>query len=235
MKRSKPFQFQKFTVEQTLAAFKVTGDSVYLGAWANVKNATRILDIGTGTSLLALMLAQRNSNAKIIAIEPDSLSYKDAVFNVENSNWANRIQVIQSDFESYSDTELFDHIISNPPYFTDQLPSSDERKNAARHTNKDFLKLLFKKSFELSTENARLSIIIPESTYLNLVYNPWHLHRISRLNTGGKNTRYLIALEFQKNACEFISKEELYIRINNEYSKEYLKQTKEFYLFAKEN
>ncbi len=232
MKRSKPFQFKKFTIEQALAAFKVTGDSVYLGAWANLSSANFILDIGTGTSILALMAAQRNKNAKIFAIEPDQGSFNDAITNTQNSEWKDRIQVIQSTFQDYNPDFQFDHIISNPPYFTKQLNSPDARKNAARHTDDDFLNLLFEKSHQISTPQAKLSIIIPESTYQLLDIKKWHLYRISRLNTGGKNTRYLVALEFQKEECKHLEKEELFIRKGNEYSKEYLEQTKDFYLFA---
>lgn len=232
MKRSKPFQFKKFTIEQTLAAFKVTGDSVYLGAWANLSTANFILDIGTGTSILALMAAQRNNNAEIYAIEPDLGSYQDAITNTQNCEWKNRIHVIHSSFQDYNPNFLFDHIISNPPYFTNQLNSPDIRKNAARHTDENFLNLLFEKSYHISTPNAKLSIIIPEKTYEHLDTKKWHLHRISRLNTGGKNTRFLVALEFQKEECKHLEKEELFIRKDNEYSKEYLEQTKDFYLFV---
>lgn len=232
MKRSKPFQFKKFTVEQSLAAFKVTGDSVYLGAWANLISAKNILDIGTGTSILALMAAQRNPNAQIYAIEPDLGSFQDAIANTQNSEWKERIHVIHSNFQDYNPELLFDHIISNPPYFTQQLNSPDPRKNAARHAEEDFLDILFQKSYQISTPQAKLSIIIPESTYEQLHIKNWHLHRISRLNTGGKNTRFLVALEFQKSECNHIEKEELFIRKNNEYSKEYLNQTKDFYLFV---
>lgn len=233
MKRSKPFQFKEFTVEQTLAAFKVTGDSVFLGAWADIEGARHIIDVGTGTALLALMAAQRNKKAHITAIEPDEASYSDAVNNIKNSAWANRIEVLPCRWEDFEPKEKADHIISNPPYFIKQKESADSRKSSARHAELHFMPLLFDKSYAISTHNAKLSIILPEKTYKELKgYGNWFLHRMTRLNTGGKNVRFLLALEFQKSVPEALKSEHLTIRNHTGYTKEYLEQTKDFYLFS---
>ena len=95
--------------------------------------------------------------------------------------------------------------------------------------------LLFDKSYAISTPHAKLSIILPEKTYKELKgYGNWFLHRMTRLNTGGKNVRFLLALEFQKSVPEALKSEHLTIRNHTGYTKEYLEQTKDFYLFSEE-
>jgi tRNA1Val (adenine37-N6)-methyltransferase len=132
---NKYFIFKQFTVKQDLSSFRVTTDSVLLGAWARIENAGTILDIGTGTGLLALMAAQRSA-ARIVAIEPDRESYIQAVLNFAASPWKERITVLNTsvqDFESETGNG-FEAIITNPPYFVDSLLNSDTKKARARHT-----------------------------------------------------------------------------------------------------
>ena len=128
------FTFKQFTINQERASFKVGTDGVLLGAVADIKYAKRILDIGAGTGLIALMLAQR-CNAEIIAIEPDAESFIQACENVKLSKWSDRISVQNSTLQDFGAAGNFDLIVSNPPYFIDSLKNPDPRKSATRHND----------------------------------------------------------------------------------------------------
>ena len=119
------FQFKQFKVEQGKTAMKVGTDGVLLGAWASVGDAKNILDVGTGTGLIALMLAQRNQNAEISAIDIDRNAVEQAAENAEQSPWSGRISIFESDYNHFrvGVSCLFDLIVSNPPYFEQSLKS----------------------------------------------------------------------------------------------------------------
>lgn len=131
------FQFKQFTVHQEHVAMKVTTDACLFGAVVDTADAETILDIGTGTGLLALMLAQR-SQANIHAVEMAEAAFLKAKENIDNTGWRNRITVHHADIRTFPETgtlEKFDLIISNPPFFTNHLRSKNEKKNVARHTD----------------------------------------------------------------------------------------------------
>ena len=126
------FRFKQFTIHQDRCAFKVGTDGVILGSYADVAGTKSILDIGTGSGVIALMLAQR-STASITAIEPDGDSFEQAVENVKKSKWSKRIDVKNTGLQDFNPGMKFDMIVTNPPYFTDSLKNPDERKASARH------------------------------------------------------------------------------------------------------
>ncbi len=141
---------------------KVGTDGVLLGAWAEVKNASKILDIGTGSGLIALMLAQR-SNANIMAVDIDKDACIQAKINVENSIWNNRIEITQSDlieFCNFSD-QKFDLIVSNPPYFKNSLQTPEMARTIARHATTDFHNDIIISSIKMLTGNGKLCLILP--------------------------------------------------------------------------
>ena len=155
------FSFKQFTIYQDKCAFKVGTDGVLLGAYTDINGARRILDIGTGTGLIALMLAQR-CEAEIIALEPDIDSFEQACSNVERSKWNNRIKMVKSDLQDYRPTETrFDLIVTNPPYFTDSLKNPDERKAAVRHNEILPVKDLLEGVERLLSDNGRFQVILP--------------------------------------------------------------------------
>jgi tRNA1Val (adenine37-N6)-methyltransferase len=129
------FQFQQFRIHQADCAQKVSTDACILGAVADLANATRILDLGTGTGLLALMAAQRAPTAAIEAIEIDPAAAAQAAANVAASPWASRLQVHLLSLAAYAATQpgLFSHIICNPPFFRRSLASPDAARATARH------------------------------------------------------------------------------------------------------
>ncbi len=128
------FQFKQFRIEQGQTAMKVTTEACLFGSLIETDNAKTILDIGTGTGLLALMLAQR-SNAQIDAIELEVGAFEQAAANFSNSNWANRLNAINADAREFKGEALYDLIISNPPFFSDHQQGKEAAKNQAIHTN----------------------------------------------------------------------------------------------------
>jgi tRNA1Val (adenine37-N6)-methyltransferase len=162
MCRNNWFQFKQFRIEQQKAAMKVGTDGVLLGAWTPVKSAARILDIGTGTGLIALMLAQRSS-AAIDALEIDAQACEEAKINFEQSPWRNRLSVFHSDFLMFATQPVapYDLIVSNPPFFVDSLKTNNAALTIARHNDTLSFDHLIAGARKLLSESGRLCVIIP--------------------------------------------------------------------------
>ncbi|TAL80293.1 MAG: methyltransferase domain-containing protein [Bacteroidetes bacterium] len=155
------FTFKQFTINQDKSAFKVGTDGVLLGACADIAGVKSILDIGSGTGLIAIMLAQR-CDALITAIEPDKNSFIQAKGNVNLCKWRNRIRVIRSDLQNFSPgNEKFDLIVTNPPYFCNSLKNPDPRKSSARHNDSLTSDEILKGISRLMEDDGRLQIILP--------------------------------------------------------------------------
>lgn len=155
------FSFKRFTIKQDRSAFKVGTDGVLLGASAVVAGSKRILEIGTGTGLIALMLAQR-CPAEIVAIEPDHNSCLQACENVANSNWSDRIKVINCRLQEYfPETADFDLIVTNPPFFIDSLKNRDQAKSMARHNSILSHSDILSGAARLLNEDGFLQLILP--------------------------------------------------------------------------
>jgi tRNA1Val (adenine37-N6)-methyltransferase len=134
---SKSFVFKQFELEQGKAAFKLGTDSVLLGSWLPERTYKRILDLGAGTGILGLMMAQRFSEAHVWGIEIDQLSSKDCANNFSQSPWRDRLNMVNEDIVNWSNAnprEKFDLLITNPPYFRNSLLNPDHRKSIARHS-----------------------------------------------------------------------------------------------------
>ena len=135
---SKPFHFKQFTVHQDKAAMKVGTDAVLLGAWCSLENnPDTILDIGAGTGVIALMLAQRSDAMTIDAVEIEERAYEQCVENFEQSDWGDRLFCYHSSFQYFvtemeDEEEKYDLIISNPPFYKDNFQTSDKARNQAR-------------------------------------------------------------------------------------------------------
>jgi tRNA1Val (adenine37-N6)-methyltransferase len=133
MSKNSFFRFKQFTVHQGKSAMKVCTDACVLGAWADVAGGGTILDIGTGTGLLSLMMAQRSRSVEIDAVELDENAFQQALENVSESPFSTRIQVINVDIKHYHPEKKYDYIITNPPFFQSDLRSPNEGKNKAHH------------------------------------------------------------------------------------------------------
>ena len=228
------FQFKEFTVLQDKCAMKVGTDGVLLGAWTPMNNAKCILDVGTGTGLIALQLAQRNRQARIIALEIDSAAVTQATENVFRSPWADRIKVICHDFQTYNPEHRFDLIVSNPPYFVDALKCPDKQRSMARHASGLNYVSLFRKSAHLLAEEGMISVIIPSEVEKMVMDAAWDsrlfpLRRMQVFTKPGKPCRrILLAFCHQEKECV---EESLCIETgHNEYTADYIALTKDFYL-----
>ena len=163
------FHFKQFSICQDKTAMKAGTDGVLLGAWCEVNGASRVLDIGTGTGLIALMAAQRTDVAQIIAIEIDKDAYNQAVRNVNESPFKDRITVINEDFRNYNNHHKFSHIISNPPFFTEATGSSDHKRQLARQALSLPFDILIKGVAAMLDDFGKFSVIIPWGVTLDFV------------------------------------------------------------------
>lgn len=153
------FQFKQFTVNQALCGMKVGTDGTLLGSWA--RGGTRVLDIGTGTGLIALMMAQRFAEAQVLAIDIDDGAVAQAVTNVVASQFVSRIDIRKADVRTLRTDSLFDSIVSNPPFFCDALESPDDQRTVARHTRTLSYEELMLSARALLADDGELSVIVP--------------------------------------------------------------------------
>jgi len=159
-----PFQFKQFSVDQTGCAMKINTDGVLLGVTTNADNPTTILDIGTGTGVIALMLAQRFIEAKIDAVEIDADASRTAERNFKASSFADRLDVYPFSFETYFDQfpeNKYDLIVSNPPFYISSLKSPGAKKTLAKHTDVDFFEKLIKCIANHLSANGFCWLILP--------------------------------------------------------------------------
>jgi tRNA1Val (adenine37-N6)-methyltransferase len=236
MGRNNYFQFKQFKIIQKKSAMKVGTDGVLLGAWVNVHSAKKILDVGTGTGVIALMMAQR-STAEITAIEIEKKSFDEACFNFRKSPWVNRIHSIHQSFQAFSleTNEKLDLIISNPPFFENASKATELNRSNARHTDLLPYYELIRGNKNLLADSGRLALILPveqSERFISLAEtNSLYVSRLTKVRPkpGKPFHRYL--LEFSKVQAEVVS-DELTIELENHdnFTIEYKNLTKDFYL-----
>lgn len=215
---------------------KVGTDGVLLGAWANCEESKNVLDIGTGTGLIALMIAQRSS-AKIDAIEIDNEASGQALENIEKSPWAERINVLNRSFQDFSEsiTQKYDLIVTNPPYFQNSLFAPDQKRTDARHNSNLQLEELLVGSKKLLNQDGFLSIILPylEGNMFILKASEMDLYCVRQTKVLAKPNKEpkRLLLEFMKVKKPLVE-QEMIIELNkrHEYSEAYKNLTKDFYL-----
>lgn len=217
---------------------KVGTDGVLLGAWANINNSPKALDIGTGTGLIALMMAQRNPNTEIVAIDIDEDACQQAYDNFKQSPWGDRLSVQHMSLKQFatSSKQQFDLIISNPPFFKNSLKPKNQSRSAARHNESLPYTELIDCSSQLSTKNGRLSLIIPHDMEQlvierNMNYN-YNLIRGTHVKGNYNKAVVRSLLEFGKNHDEAYLFDTLIIEEGKRhaYSQKYKNLTKDFYL-----
>ncbi len=152
------FEFKQFSICHDHCAMKVGTDGVLLGAWAN--GGCRILDVGTGSGLIAMFMAQRFSKAEVVAIDIDKKACVQARENIATSAFKERISVVETALQDFSDKE-FDSIVCNPPFFNDSLVNADYRKTIARHAVTLPFGELFSNVARLLSEEGEFSVVIP--------------------------------------------------------------------------
>ena len=229
------FSLKQFTIWQDKCAMKVGTDGVLLGAWVSIEEgARRILDVGTGTGLIALQLAQRCPEARITAIEIDREAALQAKENVLRSPWPDRVAVECCDFTDFTSTKKFDLIVSNPPYFVDALRCPDAQRNLARHSDGLNYEVLFGHSAPLLNKDGQISVIIPYEAEKLVVDAAWKngfspIRHTDVYTKPGKPCRRQL-LSFAMGTPKF-GRDSLYIKDENgHYTPEYVALTKEFYI-----
>lgn len=231
------FQFKPFTIHQQKSAFKVGTDSVILGAWAQLEGANHILDIGTGTGLLALMMASRFQNAIITAIEIDPDSALEAEQNAANSPFGSRIKIIHDDIKTWAFEQAvgnFDGIISNPPYFDDDLKNPDQRKASTRYTTTLNLKELAMGVSHLLNKEGQFYTILPAVQFeaFTRLAEEASLQLVKKLSVKNKPSGAVIRIAgcISKTKME-CSQSTLCIRDERDnFSEDYIHLTKDFYI-----
>ena len=213
---------------------KVGTDGVALGAWVPVDGIRRILDIGTGTGLIALMLAQRSSpDCQIVAVELDHDAAGQAAENVANSRWSQRIQVVESAVQTLQ-AEPFELIVSNPPYFHHGQPFASPSRQQARHTSSLCHQDLLKHSMRLLAPNGKIAFILPVNEAHLMVeraeLNGLHVEQLQRLipRPAMVPNRFLLLLSRDK--CCYLESDIVVCAENGAYSEAYVEMAREFYL-----
>lgn len=228
------FQFKKFRIEQSEAAMKVCTDSCLLGAYASHPSPNNILDIGTGTGLLALMLAQKYPKAKITALEPHLPSYEQALLNFKNSPWEKNLKLHPQRLQEFilSCDQQFDLIVCNPPFYPAQRKNPD--LNKAAHSFDLPMSELIKAVLKLSNAQGKSYLLYPPDTGV-------HLQKMAK--KAGLSIKESLCLKNKEMVTCFrlitvLSKEpsptsenEIVIRINGNYSPEFINLMKGYYLF----
>ena len=228
------FQFKRFTLKQNSSAMKFGTDSRLLGSLIDVKGKVFSLDVGTGTGVLSLMLAQRNEAMMIDAIEIESDAFVEAKENVSLSLFSSQISLILGDFYKFESLHVYDLIFSNPPFFYNSLKNKDDNKSIARHTLRSSIVDFVEKVNLLLSNFGHVWVIIP---YLSLVEwgkviaaNGFFIHKmISVYSKPGIKVRIIVC--FSKVPTPFL--EEVDILIRDEfgfYTQEYVELTKEYHL-----
>ncbi|MDR1543475.1 MAG: methyltransferase [Prevotellaceae bacterium] len=231
---SKDFHFKKFSICQAQSAMKVGTDGVLLGAWCSIGEAKTALDIGCGTGVIALMLAQRNPNLRVDAVEIDENSAKEAVFNVKNSPFKDRIAVFCENIVSTTLNNQYDLIVSNPPFFENSLKPPCKQRAAARHTDSLSFEQLVKISSENLTENGVFSVVLPALQTENFIEicKEFSLNLFRRTDVFTTPTSKLrrCLLEFSKQDIPLFYNHLTIEYSSNNFTSEYKNLMQEFYL-----
>ena len=226
------FQFKQFRVEQDKCAMKVTTEGCILGAWVNVRDTGRVLDIGGGTGLLSLMLAQK-SQAKIDTVEIDTKAFQQSQSNFQQSPWANRLSIHHGRIQDFKPNRKYDYIISNPPFFSNHLKAKSGQFNVAAHSEALSQDDLVEVTCRLLDQDGNATFIFPsyeadQFLKLALKNNLYLKSELVILNRAGDSPfRKIKTFGFQKVKN---SSTHLIIREGNDYSRDFVSLLKDYYL-----
>ena len=232
------FNFKMFAIQQDRCAMKVGTDSVLLGAWCPIENNPfSVLDIGAGTGILSLMIAQRSNAEQIDALEIDEDAYEQCVENFENSPWRDRLFCFHAGLDEFVEEpeDEYDLILSNPPFYAENYKTENEQRDLARFQDAMPFEDLIEAADLLLSENGIFAVIIPhkeEERFIDLCAQvelfPVKITRVK----GSHNTPIVRSLlAFKRFELPVLSADELVIEINrHEYTNEYIALTKDFYL-----
>ena len=230
------FQFKQFTIHQQHCAMKVGTDGTLLGSWASAPaGACRILDVGTGTGLIALMMAQRFPEARVTGIDIDTDAVGQASENALESPFKERIMIREGDVTRMEDADGFDAIVCNPPFFDRSLTCPDQQRTEARHTVSLTYRQLMESAFRLLKDDGRLSVIIPSDCRSRLESEAhlvgFFISRICSIQTTPKKIPKRYMIEFRKQPVKEIDTECGIIELSPQVRSPWYQQlTNEFYI-----
>ena len=232
------FTFKQFAIEQDRCAMKIGTDGVLLGAWAPIHNHPfSVLDIGTGTGIIALMLAQRSTAQQIDALEIDEAAYEQATDNFENSPWNDRLFCFHAGLDEFIEEpeEEYDLIVSNPPFYSEDYKTENESRDLARFQDAMPFEQLLEAADLLLSEHGIFAVIIPfkeEENFIALA-NEFELYPLKITRVKGTPTTEIkrSLLAFSRNETTDLPIDELVIETaRHVYTQEYIGLTKDFYL-----
>lgn len=231
------FQFKQFTIQQDRCAMKVCTDACILGAWfaAKVPDYSSILDIGSGTGLLMMMLAQKSSS-EIHGIETDLSSYKQLKENISQNKWKERLKVFPGDARTYAFPLKYDFIISNPPFFERDLPSLTEEEQIAKHSKMLTLDDLIPTIHQNLEPHGAFGVLLPYHRYL-------YFEKIAEMNgyypieklfirQSPSHDRFRVIMHYSSNKEKFVPDFELIIQHEDGgYTEEFVELMRDYYLY----
>ncbi len=230
------FQFKQFTVWQNHAAMRVGTDGVLLGVWASLGKSKLALDIGTGTGIIALIIAQR-SEARIDALDLEHGAILDAQINFSQSPWSDRLNAHEISIQDFAKktTIKYDSIVCNPPFFNNALKAKAENRSIARHTHALSFNDLVKSVSQLLTENGHFSVILPaenEQIFRNIAANfNLFAKQITRVKPKPSKPPVRVLIEFQFDSKNYTENElTIETEVHHEYTAEFRTLVKDFYL-----
>lgn len=238
MKKAKPFRFKRFEIRQEHATMKVGTDGVLLGAWANVANRSKALDIGTGTGLIAMMIAQRNPKLDVLAIEPDIASSEEALVNFSNSPFTARLQLLNGYVQEIQrlKPKTFDLIVSNPPFFLSGSKSDNIKRHNARHAETLSFEDLLVAVQVLLNEKGLFSLILPpleaEVFKKKALLFDLHLNRCTLVCPKESKGVERVLMEFSSDQTESIEQSKLVVNEEigrNNWTTDYRLLTQDFH------
>ena len=232
-----PFRFKQFEIQHDRSSMKVGTDAVLLGAWTEVGAGTSILDIGSGSGIVALMMAQRTSN-QIVGVDIDEDSVEESRLNAENSAWKNRIQFHCTSIQQFCEEKnknAFDLIVSNPPFFVNSLKSPLDSRNRSRHTDTlSYRDLVAAVSYCLS-ENGSFAVILPSiySEQLENLCKQNHLFCYRKLRIRPKEGKAVnrVLLQFKRKKDSLCEKDLNLRNADGSYTEAYKEIVRDFYLY----
>ena len=232
------FKFKQFTLNQDRCAMKIGTDAVLLGAWCPIDNTPKsILDIGAGTGVLALMLAQRTNADQIDALEIDEAAYEQCVENFEGSPWADKLFCYHAGLDEFVDEpeDEYDLIISNPPFYSEDFKTENEQRDLARFQDAMPFEDLIEAADLLLSENGTFAVVIPykeEERFIDLCAE-YELYPVKATRVKGSHKTPIIRslLAFKRFELSVLTADELVVEINrHEYTDDYINLTQDFYL-----
>ncbi|MCF7483279.1 tRNA1(Val) (adenine(37)-N6)-methyltransferase [Vibrio sp. J1-1] len=231
--KTKSFKFKQFFIEGGESGMPVSTDGVMLGAWIESPEDAAILDIGTGTGLLALMCAQRFSQAQVTAVDIEVTAIEAARKNFAHSAWQERLSVIHADVLTFTPPQSFQRIICNPPYFNSGEQSKQSQRATARHTDSLRHDALLHRCYQLLEDNGKASFVLPITEgeqFIELALQQgWYLSRLCRVQPSERKPVHRLLFELAKLPCD-TQESHLIIHSSDGYNDNFVQLTREFYL-----